>query len=297
MKLTTVSGLYTLIKKSPVETLYSDVLKQKNINLDIKRDDLIHPVISGNKWRKLKYLLHEVEAQGYRKLAAMGGPYSNFIHALSYVCYLLGWECDLYIRAYPEQKLTPTLEDCKKWHANIIYVDRTTFKELREAPPVLPDDVFWMTEGGMHDLALDGLKEIVEELDCPYDYIVISTATGTSVAGLIDGVADDGGGAIVLGVSVLNNAQQQELNISQLQRSKNTQWSVVEGYEFGGFAKKDQVLEQFVEEFYQQHMIPLEPVYSGKSFYAVMDLVGKNYFPNDSRVLLIHCGGLQGART
>lgn len=296
MKLRKVSHLFSLLHTSPVQNIELSRAIERQVSLEVKRDDLLHPIISGNKWRKLKYLLLSIEKQGYCRVATMGGRYSNFIHTLSYVCYLLDWQCDLFIRAFPQQAETATLLDCKKWGANIHYVDRKNYRELRKQPPVLADEVYWIAEGGMHTQSILGIKETMMELNHQYDYIVIATATGTSVAGLIEGAVIYQPKAKILGICVLNNAEQQRQDIINLVQDDRDNWSVVEGYEFGGFAKSDITLESFITDFDAQQDIPLEPVYSGKSFYAVNDLVNKGYFFKNASILLIHCGGLQGTR-
>jgi len=296
MNFKNVSHLFSLIQTSRLQKISVNFAEKKEISLDVKRDDLIHPIISGNKWRKLKYLLLKIEEQGSRSVATMGGRHSNFIHALSYVCYLLGWQCELYIRTFPEQMLTPTMKDCVRWGAKINSVGRNQFKELRYTPPNLLNESFWITEGGLHQESSSGLKEVLMELNKQYDYIAIATATGTSLAGLINGARIYQPKAKVIGVSVLNNAEQQRKDVCKLIRNNEQRWSIVEGYEFGGFAKNNSDLLLFVKRFSQQHNISLEPVYSGKSFYAILDLINKDYFEKNSRVLLIHCGGLQGSR-
>lgn len=296
MQYKSVSQIFSIIQNSPVQRLSLDDAENRGILLDIKRDDLLHPIISGNKWRKLKYLLLSIETKGFRKVATMGGAYSNFIHSLSYVCHLLGWQCDVYIRAFPEQVLTPTMLDCSRWGASLQFVDRKRFRELRNKPPVLSDDVLWIAEGGMHEMSILGPQEIMMELSHQYDYIVIASATGTSVAGLIKGASVYQPDAKVIGVSVLNNAKQQQQDIADLVPHSAQDWSIVEGYEFGGFAKSNSDLTTFISKFNQQHNIMLESVYSGKSFYAVMDMISKGKIENSSKILLLHCGGLQGAR-
>jgi len=291
-----VSQVFSLIQASKLQNICASQVENKGILLDIKRDDLIHPIISGNKWRKLKYLLLKIEKQGCRSVATMGGMHSNFIHALSYVCCLLGWECELYLRGFTEQALTPTMIDCLKWNAKINYVDRNNFRILRTEPPKLSEEVFWIKEGGLHQESLFGIKEIMMELRQQYNYIVVATATGTSLAGLINAAGIYQPNAKIIGICVLNNLEQQRKDVCQLIKNNKTDWSILEGYEFGGFAKSNSDLDLFVNEFSHKHGIPLEPIYSGKSFYAVMDLINKDYFEQGSRILLIHCGGLQGNR-
>lgn len=310
MRFQKVSHLFSILQSSIIQPLISDELSSKDIQVDIKRDDLIHPIISGNKWRKLKYLLLDIEAKGYKKIAAMGGHYSNLLHTLSYVSQLLGWQCQLYIRGHKAQALTPMLQDAKRWGVQIEYVERKTFRELRNSPPLLNDDIFWISEGGFSELAIKGSIESLMELPEEYDYLVVACATGTSLAGYCQGVANNKFFSKpkktmqVVGIPVLKNNNEIYQNVELLIDGKandrlktKVKPQLISGYEFGGYAKSTSELNDFMILFEKQHNIPLEPVYSGKSFYALMDLVKRDYFPKGSRILLIHCGGLQGKRS
>jgi len=296
MKISQVSHLFSIIQNSPIHPIKESCFAAKGIGLDVKRDDLIHSIISGNKWRKLKYLLLSIEKQGYQCVASMGGSYSNFLHVLAYVCWRLDWSCELYVRAYKNQPLTPTLEDCLKWGAKIRFTDREEFRDLRNTPPKMDENIFWIKEGGIADKAILGLSEIFMELEQQYDYICMATATGTSIAGLIKGAEAYQPQSKIIGISVLNNANEQRSNVINLIGQKEENWEIIEGYEFSGFAKKNQQLTNFVNDFSLTHNIPLEPVYSGKSFFAVKKLIEIGYFETGSRILLIHCGGIQGYR-
>jgi len=296
MRLLKVSHFFAELGNSPIFSIVDPVVIKNGVHLDIKRDDLLHPVISGNKWRKLKHLLLHIESRGFKKIAAMGGPYSNLLHALSYIGYRLGWSVELWVRGYPEQALTPTLLDATKWGATIRYVNRVEFRELREQPPHLDGDVFWIPEGGFHELALKGTVESLMEVNSVYDFVLLATATGTSLAGLSLGAKYSMPSTKVVGISVLNNAEQVLTDINELLPQPIRRPELISGYEFGGYAKSSSKLDQFINDFKRDHDIALEPVYSGKSFFATIDLVNKGYFPRGSRVLLIHCGGLQGNR-
>ncbi|TQV89760.1 1-aminocyclopropane-1-carboxylate deaminase/D-cysteine desulfhydrase [Aliikangiella coralliicola] len=300
MRVKKVSHLFALINNAPIQNISNQQLRACNIQLDIKRDDLLHPIISGNKWRKLKHVLLEIESRGYCRVATMGGQYSNFLHSLSYICKLLNWELELYVRGHPEQQKTPMLHDAAKWGANITYVTREGFRKLRHNPPELSDDVFWISEGGYDQLALKGSVESLMEVPRTYDYLVTAAATGTSLAGYCRGVIQLGFQTFdsktkVLGVAVLNNGNEIAANVEQLIQAR-TQIEIVRGYEFGGYAKKTDELMSFIQQFEDSHAIPLDHVYNGKSFFATLDLIEKGYFPSGSRVLLIHTGGLQGNR-
>ena len=148
-KTITINELDKELSRSSIQELALSTNSATSYRLDIKRDDLIHGVISGNKWRKLKYLLQSVENKGIRRVAAMGGRYSNFLHALAYVCHLLGWDCQLYVRGYQEQPLTPTLIDCETWGARLNFVNRAEFQTLRSVPPKLDNNTYWIPEGGL----------------------------------------------------------------------------------------------------------------------------------------------------
>ncbi len=294
----------------------------KLYQLDVKRDDLIHPIVSGNKWRKLKYLLKSINSRGFQSVASMGGRYSNFMHALAYVCHLLDWRCELFIRGHAGQQPTPTMIDCQKWGAKITLVDRETFRRLRDKSPTLADDVYWISEGALQLESTGGVAEIISELEEPYDYIVIASATGTSVAGLVRGCENINSGSQVtheskskvnlelslkpdsksrdtkiLGISVVNNQQQQINDINQRLGVKSNAWQLIDDYQFGGFAKKNDNLTTFCFWFEKQYKIKIEPVYTGRSFYAVFDLMNKKFFRANSKILLVHCGGLQATQT
>jgi len=293
MRLYKVSHLYSVLKNSPIQKLKSEHYSARNLEIHVKRDDLIHPVISGNKWRKLKYLLLEIEKSGKRRLAAMGGRYSNLLHSLGYICKLLDWELELYVLGYPEQKDTPTLADLRRWGGRINLVNRQTFQSIRNIPPELDSDVFWIAEGGYHSLALKGVKETFYELPERYDYIITASATGTTLAGYVQQ-----GNALntkVMGVAVLRNDDEIAEHLFELTGERNSA-ELIKGYDAGGFGKSCSEVERWIKKAKEEFNIPLEPVYSGKSFWALNDLIEKNYFPEGSKILFVHCGGLQGRR-
>ncbi len=329
MSLQKVSHFYSELSNSSIENIEHPDLCIQDVQLDIKRDDCLHSIVSGNKWRKLKHVLLTIESSGYKKVASMGGMYSNLLHALSYLCYRLGWQLDLLVRGHPQQKLTPALMDAVKWGARLNYINRENFRKLRSSPPDLDKDVFWIPEGGFHELSLKGTAESIMELPGYYDYIVMATATGASLAGISCGIQKRKLNTRVIGISVLNNASQLRNDIAMMlhqcsaydERTAFTQDAVsagaplidvpltdvpltgsqmpivVSGFEFGGYAKKNDTLIQFIAEFESDYDIPLEPVYSGKSFYATCELIKQGFFRKGSKILLIHCGGLQGKRS
>ncbi|TQV72903.1 pyridoxal-phosphate dependent enzyme [Aliikangiella marina] len=296
MRLSKFHHIFAEINAIAPQIVTNAVTIEHDVTLQIKRDDLLHPVVSGNKWRKLKHTLMAIENQGMSKLVAMGGPYSNLLHSLAYLCYRLGWHLKVLIRAYPEQPLTPMLNDIKRWGAEIEFVDRKTFRTLRENPPECADDEFWINEGGFGETALKGTMETLMEFNQLPDYLIMATATGASIAGLAMGCQSLKRSIKVIGISVLNNALQVAKDIQNLLPPEVEQPEIISGFEFGGYAKSSSALDTFIANFEKQTSIPLEKVYSGKSFYATMSLIEQGYFRKGSHIALIHCGGLQGKR-
>jgi 1-aminocyclopropane-1-carboxylate deaminase len=305
MRVNRVSHLFSLLSHSPVEAFDFESLpdkrliqsaSQNQLKLDIKRDDCLHPILSGNKWRKLKYVLLDIESKGYSAVASMGGRYSNFLHSLAFVCRLLGWQFTAFVRGYKEQVLTPMLRDIIQWGANIIYLDKKPFKEIRLNKPELNDGTYWLHEGGYNQLALKGVAETFMELQQAYDYLTVATATGTSLAGYADAISKLGLSTQLIGIPVLYNTQQIKENIASFKLAADMP-KLVEGYEFGGYAKTTPQLNSFINSLRQNSSMPVEPIYIGKSLFAVTDLIKRGYFKKNSRILLVHCGGLQGLRS
>ncbi|MCK9636890.1 pyridoxal-phosphate dependent enzyme [Methylobacter sp. Wu8] len=273
-------------------------LSQYPIELWMKRDDLLQPVISGNKWRKLKYILDHALSLGKDTIVSMGGAYSNHLHALAYVGKVLELKTIGLVRGEPPETLTPTLLDMKNWGMELRFVSRSDYRILRQHKgwhdlPGLKPGQYWLPEGGALDLALNGVAELVAEITIPYDTLCVSCGTGTTLAGIIDAVPER---ASALGFAALKNAGFLNAEVeAKLSQSRNN-WQINLDYHFGGFAKTNAQLSAFIEDFELKTAIPLEPVYTGKMMYAVYDLIKKHYFKPDQRIVAVHTGGLQGKR-
>lgn len=273
-------------------------LSQYPIELWMKRDDLLHPVISGNKWRKLKYILDHALSLGKDTIVSMGGAYSNHLHALAYVGKVLGLTTIGLVRGEPPETLTPTLLDMKNWGMELRFVSRSDYRILRQYKgwhdlPGLKPGQYWLPEGGALDLALNGVAELVAEITIPYDTLCVSCGTGTTLAGIIDAVPER---ASVLGFAALKNAGFLNAEVEAKLSQPRNNWQINLDYHFGGFAKTNAQLSAFIEDFELKTTIPLEPVYTGKMMYAVYDLIKKHYFKPGQRIVAVHTGGLQGKR-
>jgi 1-aminocyclopropane-1-carboxylate deaminase len=290
---------------SPEQVIKPHWANLQNIQISIKRDDLLHPIISGNKWRKLKYALLEASDNKVTHIVSFGGGYSNHLHALGYCCQQLGIRLSTIIRGNYSQNLSPMLRDLLSWGTDIQYVDRVTYQQ-RDQPQYLKTlatkypHALLIPEGGSQQQALKGVAEIIQELTYKYDYILAPVASGGTLAGLVDGLTQSGDSVTckVLGVAVLKGRGYLEQLVKDLlvDRDRKVDWAITHDYHFGGYAKSNNELRQFCSECQQTSQIPLEPVYSGKLFYALYQLTINGYFPIGSRVLVLHTGGLQGAR-
>jgi 1-aminocyclopropane-1-carboxylate deaminase len=274
------------------------LLAQYQVELWMKRDDLLHPVISGNKWRKLKYILNHALSLGADTLISMGGAYSNHLHALAYAGKVLGLKTVGLVRGERAETLTPTLYDMAKWGMDLEFVPRAEYRQLRKYKnwhdlPGLKPGQYWLPEGGAQILALQGVAELAAEIEIPYDALCVPCGTGTTLAGIIDAVPEQ---VSVLGFAALKNAVFLTAEVESMLSQSRNNWQINLDYHFGGFAKMNTELNAFIEDFELKTTIPLEPVYTGKMMYAVYDLIKKHYFKPGARIIAVHTGGLQGKR-
>ncbi|PPD04981.1 MAG: 1-aminocyclopropane-1-carboxylate deaminase [Methylobacter sp.] len=274
-------------------------LHQAGVELWLKRDDLLHPVISGNKWRKLKYILNDVLTAGYDTVISMGGAYSNHLHALAYAGSELGIKTVGLVRGERPEPLNPTLDDVRKWGMALHFVSRGRYRELRQyrrhdALPRLQAGEYWLPEGGALNLALEGVAELVEEITIPYDMLCTACGTGTTLAGLVKASPKQ---SHVLGVAGLKNAEYLHAEVAAMVGGHLDNWTINFDYHGGGFAKINNDLWDFINSFKQETNIDLDGIYTGKLLFALFDLLGKGYFQRGQRIIALHTGGLQGNRS
>ncbi len=293
-----LSKLEKTFKPSILTKIDDPLLDQYHIDLWIKRDDLLHPAISGNKWRKLKYNLNQALSSDADTLISMGGAYSNHLHALAYTGKLLGLKTQGFIRGEQPATLTPTLMDLQNWGMELTFVSRSDYRLLRQYKgcndlPGLKPKQYWLPEGGAQALALKGVAELVNEIDILYDTLCVPCGTGTTLAGIIKAVPES---ASVLGFAALKNAGFLQTDVKDLLPRPFTNWRINLDYHFGGFATTKPELMTFITDFECKTNIPLEPVYTGKMMYALYDLITKQFFKPGQRLIAVHTGGLQGKR-
>jgi 1-aminocyclopropane-1-carboxylate deaminase/D-cysteine desulfhydrase-like pyridoxal-dependent ACC family enzyme len=286
---------------SPVQQIFSPLLEHKRIQLFIKRDDLIHPIISGNKWRKLQFNLQQAKAQPQHTLLTFGGVWSNHIHATAAAGKMFGLNTIGVIRGDAASPLSATLQDARDWGMRLHFVTRENYRRKHTAAFIDElhqrfGDFYVLPEGGCNREGVRGCAAMIDELTEHYDVVCVDVGTGTTLAGIITGLKER---AHALGFAVLKGAEYLQSEIQTLLEEPArhyTRWQLNTDYHFGGYASTTPELLQFMKEFEHRHNIPLEPVYSAKMFFGIFDLIEKNYFKPGTRILAVHGGGLQGLR-
>tara|TARA_A100000171_G_scaffold51398_2_gene65588 strand:+ start:68 stop:967 length:900 start_codon:yes stop_codon:yes gene_type:complete len=287
------------LPNTPIQEIHNSLFEKKGIRVLVKRDDLNHSVISGNKFRKLKYNLEQAKAEERNTLLTFGGAFSNHIYAVAGAGKTFGFKTIGVIRGEAHEKLNPTLAFAKAQGMHLHYMDRETYrrKDEREVLKQLEKqfgNYYMLPEGGTNELAVKGCEEVITEIDQGFDIITCPVGTGGTLSGLISGL---NGQKKVLGFSSLKgNFLQNEVEQLLLTYSASTyaNWVVNSEYHFGGYAKVKPDLISFILEFEDTYDIPLEPIYTGKMFYGLFDLIDKDFFEKGTTIMALHTGGLQG---
>jgi len=267
------------------------------IELFIKRDDLLHPIISGNKFRKLKYNLAEAKRLGYKKLLTFGGAFSNHIVAVAGAGKEFGFETIGVIRGeelFDKIGENPSLQFAHESGMQFHFTDRKIYRD-KTSPEFLSKleqmfgSFYLIPEGGTNDLAIKGCEEILTSEDKnEFSHICCAVGTAGTICGIINSSNEN---QQIIGFSSLKGDFLSEVICNFVQK-KN--WYVNCTYHFGGYGKVSEELIDFLNGFYQETKIPLDPVYTGKMIFGIIDLIQNNHFPPNSKILAIHTGGLQG---
>lgn len=275
---------------------YHNIPAHPDLRLDIKRLDLIHPLISGNKFYKLKNNIRFALDQGYQALLTFGGAYSNHIAATAAAGQLLGLPSIGIIRGdeLAQQALNPTLQQAQANGMQLHFVSRSDYRRRHETEYQQQlkqhfPHAYLIPEGGTNALAIEGCRDILSPSDLEnYDVICCAVGTGGTLSGLIDASHSR---QTVLGFPALKG---DFLHHEIHQWTTKTNWQLIQDYHFGGYAKTTAELLAFIEQFEYRYGVPLEPIYTGKMMFGLMDLIQQDYFPKSTRILVIHSGGLQG---
>lgn len=283
---------------SPISELADERLARFGVRLHLKRDDLIHPEITGNKWRKLKYNLAAAREQGHRTLLTFGGAYSSHIRAVAAAGHYFGFATIGVIRGEEHLPLNPTLAYATDRGMRLHYMDRTSYRAKRDKQVVDRlrcelGDFYLVPEGGSNALALRGCAELPAEIPFAFDHICCAIGTGGTLAGIALGLAD---GQRAIGFSALKGGAFLADEIRRLQAEYGQvtgNWSVEAGYHFGGYARRDSELDDFIRDFEERHAIALEWVYVAKMLYGMFALVRSGQVAPGSDIVAVITGSGQ----
>lgn len=276
------------------------IIDQLNVrlaeNLYLKPEYKIDVHISGNKYRKLKYNLAKAKQENSQTLLTFGGAFSNHIAAVAFAGKKLGFNTIGVIRGEELKDrtvLNSTLALAKDNGMRFMFVSREIYREKSqknfiENLKAKYGDFYLIPEGGTNQLAVKGCEEILASDDLKFDYICCPVGTGGTISGLINSSFPN---QKILGFPALKGDFLKK-DISKFALKNN--WELITDYHFGGYAKINEDLISFINEFKKQHQIPLDPIYTGKMMFGIFDLINKDYFPEDAKILAIHTGGLQG---
>lgn len=291
----------------PLQKIEEDFFKEKNIDLFILREDLIHPEISGNKWRKLKYNLQEAKSRRVEHLLTFGGAFSNHIAATAAAGRDFGFETIGIIRGEETLPLNATLQLAATNGMVFKYISREQYRENNKYEKSFLQELekefggFYMVpEGGSNALAVKGCTEIINNINLEYDIVCCACGTGGTIAGVISSInankkvlgfpALKGGDFLKKDIQELINNYELELGV----KIKNENWELITEYHFGGFAKVKPVLIDFIREFKTKHGILLDFIYTGKMLFGLYDLIKNSNQFDDKKIIVVHTGGLQG---
>jgi 1-aminocyclopropane-1-carboxylate deaminase len=277
----------------PLSEVVHPMLGEHRVRLFVKRDDLIHPFISGNKWRKLKYNIEEMKCRQKGGMLTFGGAYSNHILAAAAAGNKSGFKTIGIIRGEEPLERNPVLKKAEELGMQLHFISREEYRQkntsefLWELQKNFPD-FYIVPEGGANQFGVKGCKEIVPEINIAYTHICCCCGTGATLAGIALSLPPE---KKAIGFCVHKGSEAVEADILHWTPGADN-FTLINDYHFGGFAKTTEELKTFAQKFSTEIQIPIELVYTAKMFYGIFDLVSKNFFKPGSTLIAIHTGGI-----
>ena len=282
---------------SPIQEIHHPLLDQRQIQVFVKRDDLIHSEIMGNKWRKLKYNVKQMKTERKETLLTMGGAFSNHIYATAAAGNEYGFNTIGIIRGEElNENSNSTLAFASSRGMQLIFISREHYRQFRDDPGMLTKEypnAYFLPEGGTNRYAIAGCSEIVSEINFDFDLVVTPVGTGGTFCGILKGLSPS---KSILGISSLKGVFIKNEIGRMLEKFSisNSNYEINTDYHFGGYGKTKPALIDFINSFKEKFNIQLDPIYTGKSFFGVWDMIESYKFEKNLRIVLLHTGGLQG---
>ena len=287
-----------MYKNIATQSIRKPLHKSRRISIDVLRLDLMHPDISGNKWFKLKYHIQAALREGKKGIVTFGGAYSNHLVATAVACNENGLSSTAFVRGEETFPLNASVMQMMDAGMKLIYTGRQQYRHKDELVNDFlkqHSEYYYIPEGGQSAESIKGAAEILTFAHGDYSHIICAVGTGTTLAGIINA----SGSQKVIGICALKVQDDEANDIDTFIRSNTdkSNFTIMYNYHFGGYAKKTGELISFMNTLYMNEEIPTDFVYTGKTFYAVYHMLESDFFPDDSKLLLIHTGGLQGNRS
>lgn len=281
--------------KSPLQALYTPLLIKHSVRLWLKRDDQLHPEVSGNKFRKLKYNALQAAYEGHQAFCTFGGAYSNHLYATAALGHILGWPTIGIVRGEELNPFSsPTLRFCAQKGMKLHFVSRTAYRNKNALAKTYAQNAYLLPEGGSNALAIKGIHEMVDEVlsEIQPHYICTAIGSGGTLAGIVSNPTFRGK---AIGFSSFKNTHFLEEEINNLiNNGQVSGYEIINKYPLGGYGKTKPELLAFMRTFEQENGVFIEQVYTAKMLFGIYDLIAKGYFPEGSNIVAIHTGGLQG---
>lgn len=280
------------------------VFSDRGLRLWVKRDDLLHPHVSGNKWRKLKHNLLEAHRLGCTRLITFGGAFSNHLAAVAAAGQEFGFSTLGIVSSEASSAGNTTLSFAQSCGMELVFTSRASMRGKSESQllselSINPAGACVLPQGGSNCLALPGCAELVAETVSQLgghapDYFITACGTGATLAGIATGLTAK---AKALGIAALKGGflqKEVEKLLAACGEETSANWQVLDGFHHGGYAKWTPELIGFINDFNRKTGIPLDPIYTGKAFFAAAKLAETGFFPEGAQIVLVHTGGLQG---
>jgi 1-aminocyclopropane-1-carboxylate deaminase len=296
---------YKILHSKPYKQAIPSFSQSQKV--DLLRLDSLHPIVSGNKFYKLRFYIESAIENGVSTVASFGGPYSNHIVALAFTAKEAGLKSIGYIRTNEDEPTTPSLAEAKHYGMELVYLGRTDFQSKKASileTSNAKSDIYLIDEGGYGTIGAKGAATIFTENDTAhYDYIVCAVGTGTMLAGCVNAASPN---QKIIGILVLKNEGSIESEINALlldkndpnnDRKNNHPYTLLHQFHQGGYAKTNPTMIDFMNMLWDTEKIPTDIVYTSKLLFGVEQLIQENYFEKAASILVIHSGGLQGNRS
>ncbi len=292
-----VIDLLNNIKLPQCVAVQHPLLKEKGIELTMLRLDELE-VASGNKFFKLLYNIEEAKRQGHQSLISFGGAYSNHIYALAEVAEQYGFQSVGIIRGEETLPLNATLHFCQEKGMRIFYMSREDYRKKNDPEFIAAwlkknniEPGYLIPEGGTNALAVEGTMLIQQFIPDAITHVLCACGTGGTIAGIIKNKKSH---QHIIGIAALKGADFLKQDIQQLMGSTYSNWELRTEFHEGGYAKTTDALMQFIKQFYDEQGILLDPIYTSKTMLGTWKMIAQNEFPQGSKIMCIHTGGIQG---